>query len=139
MQTPRLTRLRELISTGKFSSQQELVAAMRQAGFQVTQASVSRDLRKLGVAKGAGHYQIPVESATTPPSLIAKMIIAVTPAGPNLVVVRTNPGCANAVADVLDDLDVPGKVGTVAGDDTIFVAAQDGRGMRRIIEAIAKL
>jgi transcriptional regulator of arginine metabolism len=107
--------------------QAELVELLRSEGFEATQSSVSRDLRELGVVKGADRYLLPaVEDALTPSHFEAVQ------AGPNLTVLRTASGTAQGVAIALDKARWPEVVGTIAGDDTIFIATASARTQRRL-------
>lgn len=105
-----------LIDEEVIDSQESIAERLSDLGYSVTQSSVSRDLRELSIAKVGGAYRA-LSLAT------AKVgIIELTPAGPHMVVARTLPGTANAVAIQIDRDMMPGIAGTVAGDDTIFIA-----------------
>jgi len=132
-------RRRELIlaivAGERIETQEELVAALEARGVTVSQASVSRDVSALHLVKVDGRYappptEVPVENPLE--ARIAAYLIGHEPAGDNLVVLKTPPGEAPGVALALDRLDLPGVVGTVAGDDTIFVAVRD-LSMRRAV------
>ncbi len=119
--------LLRLIRTTPVESQEQIVALMRREGVRVNQASVSRDIREMGLVKLAGRY-LPADRALTaeaggaPLAPELGLITGVEPIGANLVVVKTRIGAASSVAVVLDyEL---GKIvaGTIAGDDTVFVA-----------------
>ena len=112
-------------------SQEELVALLAAAGVTATQATVSRDLDELGAVRvrrdGATRYVLPDAgfAATKLDRLLGEWVDAIIPAG-NLLVLRTPPGSANLVANALDQAHVPDIAGTIAGDDTIFVALAEG-------------
>ncbi len=111
-----------LLESHNFFSQADIVEAMQNEGFAVTQPSISRDFKELGVVKLSGKY-IPAGSFTSAENTqAAVMILSVAPAGPHMLVVRTQIGAANVVAAAIDEMDLEGIVGTVAGDDTIFIA-----------------
>ena len=122
----------ELIRSGPLTSQDELVAKLRGQGFAVTQATVSRDLDQLGAVKirkdGAISYAMPDALQDSDwagrrlSSLIAEWARSIEPAG-NLVVIRTPPGLAHLIGVALDQAELPDVVGTICGDDTIFIAA----------------
>ena len=117
----------------RIGSQEELVARLDLAGMPATQATVSRDLDELGAVRirrgGAMHYRLPdqVEAGDGDrlERLLADWVTNIVSAG-NLVVLRTPPGLANLVANALDAAQLEEVAGTIAGDDTIFVALIDG-------------
>jgi transcriptional regulator of arginine metabolism len=118
----------------RVGSQEELVARLSLAGVAATQATVSRDLLEMGAVKlkrdGSIRYVMPdqVESghaAAKLDRLLAEWVDAIIPAG-NLLVLKTPPGSANLVANALDAAGLEEVAGTIAGDDTIFVALSDG-------------
>jgi transcriptional regulator of arginine metabolism len=119
-------------------NQEELVKALRKHGFEATQSSVSRDLRELGVAKAGDHYIVPAESASNdnPFAAVANFVVEVRTAGDSLTVVKTTIGTAQSVAVAIDDSSWPEIVGTISGDDTIFIATQDAREQRRLRERL---
>lgn len=128
--------LRGLIESHSVARQRELVTLLGEAGFPVTQATVSRDLDALGATKqpdenGAVGYVLPDDA--TPLSVrqravaatVADFVESVAASG-NLVVMRTPPGAAHLVAGALDSARIDGVIGTVAGDDTLVVIAAEG-------------
>lgn len=112
--------LSELLSDGAFTTQKGLVDELAARGFSVNQATVSRALRRLGVRKVAGVYRAPAHIGTGPVH-----DYAVT-AGGCLAVFQTNPAFASVVAQRIDRSGFEGILGTIAGDDTVFVAVTDG-------------
>jgi transcriptional regulator of arginine metabolism len=115
--------------------QAELVELLRREGLEATQSSVSRDLRELGVVKGADRYLLPaVEDALSPSHFedVRAFVKGWRDAGPNLTVLRTTAGAAQSVAIALDKARWPEVVGTIAGDDTIFIACASARAQRRL-------
>ncbi|MCO4771837.1 MAG: arginine repressor [Deltaproteobacteria bacterium] len=110
--------LQTLLRTGSYSTQGQLVAALREAGHEVTQGTVSRELTRRGVRKREGRYVLP--SAAGLPEGV-EIFSAAVARGP-LLVLRTGPAMAPLLGQAVDDADLPGVVGTVAGDDTVFVA-----------------
>jgi len=115
-------------------SQEEVVARLSLAGIAATQATVSRDLDELGAVKvrrkGSIRYIMPDavdpgHAAAKLDRLLAEWVDAIIPAG-NLLVLKTPPGSANLVANALDRAELADIAGTIAGDDTIFVALADG-------------
>jgi transcriptional regulator of arginine metabolism len=129
----RLATLTDLLRRGSLTRQDALVAALREAGHEVTQATVSRDLDQLGAVRirrgGETRYALPNQLGTVPPddmrlrSLFAEWVRAVEPAA-SLVVLRTPPGSAHLVGVALDAAAPPAVVGTISGDDTLFIACR---------------
>ncbi len=124
----------EWLRTHRVGSQEEVVARLALAGLTATQATVSRDLDELGAVKvrreGNIRYIIPdtaapIHAAARLDRLIAEWVEAIVPTG-NLLVVRTPPGSANLLASALDAAGLADIAGTIAGDDTIFVALAEG-------------
>jgi transcriptional regulator of arginine metabolism len=136
-------RILELISTRPVRTQEELVDILSAEGWEVTQSSVSRDIAALRLAKVDGAYRRPTRElprAANPDELrIAEGVLALDVAGEHLVVVRTAPGEANRVAVAIDRLAWPEVVGTIAGDDTIFIAVRDLRAQRGALGHIRQL
>ena len=126
----------ELISDRMVGRQDELATELRQRGFEVTQASVSRDLDELGIVKVNGRYaRADLDGAGANPLGVR----SVETAGDNLVVVRCASGLASAAAVRIDGEAIAGIVGTIAGDDTIFVAVTDRRDQRAVQKKIRSL
>jgi transcriptional regulator of arginine metabolism len=137
----RRDQVRRLIAAGGVHTQGELVAALAERGVEVTQATVSRDLAGLGVVRGfrGGRHTYLLPDDMTDGTgaaqarlrrLLADLPLAIAEAAP-LVVLRTSPGAANAIASSIDLSQWGDVVGTIAGDDTIFVACTDASAMRR--------
>ncbi|HET9337344.1 MAG TPA: hypothetical protein VFO12_13165 [Sphingomicrobium sp.] len=118
----------------RVGSQEELVARLSLAGIAATQATVSRDLLEIGAVKlkrdGTIRYVMPDQAGSNHAAakldrLLAEWVDAIIPAG-NMLVLKTPPGSANLVANALDAAGLEQVAGTLAGDDTIFVAISDG-------------
>lgn len=125
--TARRARIRELVAAYAITSQSELVALLADAGVEATQATVSRDLDDLGIAKvrgadGAVAYALPEPGGLA--QLLRQFALWVDASG-NLAVVRTPPGAASTVAYAIDSANLPGVLATVQGDDTILVVAAE--------------
>jgi transcriptional regulator of arginine metabolism len=132
-------RILELISTRPVRTQGELVEVLATEGWEVTQSSVSRDVSALRLVKVGGIYHRPaaVARVTDPDELrIAEGVLTVDAAGDALVVVHTPPGEANRVGVALDRLSWPEILGTIAGDDTIFLAVKDARAQQQVMRRI---
>lgn len=122
--------------------QSELVRLLKERGIRVTQSSVSRDLRQLGITKlDTGYQQLDLPDPETDREavLLAEFVRDVRAAGGNLTVVKTAEGAAQRVALYLDRSGWPEIVGTVSGDDTIFVATRGGGDQRRFIARLRAL
>lgn len=137
MRSERLRDLTRILRGGHAATQKEIVRALRAAGHQVTQATVSRDLQEIGAAKvrigRTLEYRLPDQVPRGPGGdlmtrnlrrTLADFGLELTSAG-SLVVITTAPGHAAAVARAIDLAGAEGVVGTIAGDDTIFVATPD--------------
>ena len=125
-----------IIRESTVHNQDELVKVLRKQGFDATQSSVSRDLRELGVAKAGDHYIVaPAEAAPAPDlfAAVANFVLELRTAGSCLTVVKTTTGTAQSVAVAIDKSRWPEVVGTISGDDTIFLATEDGRTQRKLI------
>jgi transcriptional regulator of arginine metabolism len=136
-QTLRRDAIVRILRRTAVTRQAELVSILHREGFEATQSSVSRDLRELGVVKGADRYLLPtVEDALTPSHFetVRAFIKGYRSAGPNLTVLRTAAGAAQSVAIALDKGRWPEVVGTIAGDDTIFIATESARTQRQLHE-----
>lgn len=130
----RVTLITQMLSGRRFSNQEELATALTRAGVEVTQATLSRDLRSLGVAKRAGAdgtswYELPGPATETLDRerqlLDLKVFVNETRLAQNLAVVKTPPGHASAVARAIDLTGFDGLMGTVAGDDTVLCILED--------------
>jgi len=135
-------RILELISTRAIHTQEELAEALATEGWEVTQSSVSRDIAALGLAKVGGAYRRPARVATAndpDEQRIADGVLTIDPAGDALLVLHTPPGEANRVAVAIDRLAWPDVLGTLAGDDTIFVAVTDRGAQRRTLKQLQRL
>ncbi|MEQ1831753.1 MAG: arginine repressor [Candidatus Eisenbacteria bacterium] len=132
--TNRLTVIAELLSGRRFSSQEELAGALGRSGIDVTQATLSRDLRSLGVAKrsgpdGSSWYELPTPATEAldrgRQMLDLKIFVNETRIAQNLAIVKTPPGHASAVARAIDLTGFDALMGTVAGDDTVLCILED--------------
>ena len=138
--------IRDLVGSRPIRTQQELAAALRERGFRTTQATMSRDVAELGLVKavrdGVQAYAIPrrlIEAETSGEdrlrALLRDLPVEVREAG-LLLIVRTLPGSAHAIAAALDRARWPEVAGSIAGDDTVFVACPSASALRRVSERI---
>jgi transcriptional regulator of arginine metabolism len=150
MKQLRQRAIRDLVEQRPIRTQQELAAALRERGFRATQATVSRDVAELGLGKGNREgrpaYVLPARLASPEGSgedrlrrLLADVPLELRLAG-QLLIIRTLPGSAHAVAAALDRTRWPEIAGSIAGDDTVFVATVDRAALLRVhdrLEALA--
>jgi len=147
----RLEALRLIISSQQLGSQEELLNALQKEGFKLTQATLSRDLKQLKVAKAAtmgGNYVyvLPNESmykrVQTPSSVREMMQIpgfmSIQFSG-NMAVIKTRPGYASSIAWNIDNSNIADILGTIAGADTIFIVIKDGAPKERVINALSEV
>ncbi len=149
MKQIRQQQIRDLLGQRVIRTQQELAAALRERGFRATQATVSRDVAELGLVKlsreGVQAYALPVrleEMEITGEERLRKLLrdlpIEVHEAGV-LLVVRTLPGSAHAIAAALDRARWPEVAGSIAGDDTLFIAFRDRGSLQRARKRLLRL
>lgn len=140
MKTQRHAAILKIVRRDRVGSQERLRELLRAEGFDVTQATLSRDIRELGLAKvaapdGASHYAAPPEgSAGVKPHLeqvIPTMLVSVDGVGP-LLVLKTPTGAAQALGIALDDVGWSEIIGTIAGDDAVLVITRSERARRAI-------
>ena len=144
----RLEALRMIISSQQLGSQEELLAALQREGFKLTQATLSRDLKQLKVAKAAtlrGNYVyvLPNDTmykrVTTPRTLHEMMqvpgFLSIHFSG-NMGVIKTRPGYASSIAYNIDNNHINEILGTIAGDDTIFIVIREGVGHDEVVNII---
>ena len=145
----RLETLRMIISSREMGNQEELLAALREEGFVVTQATLSRDLKQLKVAKAAtmsGEYVYVLPNVTmyrrvSTPAQIKEMMqvpgfLSIHFSG-NMGVIKTRPGYASSIAYNIDSSNIPYILGTIAGDDTIFIVIKEGSTERDVVTALS--
>src|SRR5437762_3642736 len=130
----RQQELLNLIRAKRIGTQEALRAHLERSGVPATQSSVSRDLEELGVIKHHGAYALPHTNGDATRGLLSLDV-----AGEVLVVARCLPGRAWSVAVEIDDADIPEIVGTLAGEDTIFIAAHDQKSQRAVMKKIWEL
>ena len=147
----RLEALRMIISSQELGSQDELLSALKKEGFQLTQATLSRDLKNLKVAKAASMrgnyvYVLPNDAmykrVSTPQSVREMMqvpgFLSINFSG-NMGVIKTRPGYASSIAYNIDNHQINEIIGTIAGDDTIFIVIKQGVSQEDIITALSEV
>ncbi|WP_141731771.1 arginine repressor [Oligoflexus tunisiensis] len=132
----RLSIIADVIRNNKVSNQHDLKEHLKGRGFDTTQSSISRDLKKLGVVKVEGFYKTP----SIAPGESSKVDrLDATTAGDNLIILKTGPGNANRAGVVIDRANIPGILGTIAGDDTIFVAVANRQQQAKVLRRVFAL
>ena len=144
----RMEALKMLISSMELGSQEEVLQALEKEGFKLTQATLSRDLKQLKVAKAAsmnGKYVYVLPNDTmykrvTRPRTALEMLqtsgfISISFSG-NMGVIKTRPGYASSIAYNIDNSDIPEILGTIAGDDTIFIVIREGASKKDVINGL---
>ena len=147
----RLEALRLIISSQQLGSQDELLTALQKEGFKLTQATLSRDLKQLKVAKAAsmsGNYVYVLPNETmykrvSTPNTIREMLkvpgfMSINFSG-NIGIIKTRPGYASSIAWNIDNSDISEILGTIAGDDTIFIVIKEGTKHQEIINALSEV
>ena len=149
MKRLRQQQIRDLISTRTIRTQHELAAALRERGYRATQATISRDVSEMGLIKqtrdGARGYAV-APRAQHPETtgeerlalILADLPVEIRPAG-LLLVVKAVPGSAHAIAAAVDRAGWPDVAGSIAGDDTVFIACGDRPGLERVRRRLARL
>jgi transcriptional regulator of arginine metabolism len=137
-------RILELVSETPIGNQEELKRRLLKSGIEVTQATLSRDIKELGLVKGATGYAVPGADLVPEepgPSLerLAREFVTEVREAQNLLVLKTSPGSAQPVAVSLDAQEWPEIVGTVAGDDTVLIVAPDVRACVRLADRINQM
>jgi len=120
-----------LIQAKPIGTQEDLRALLERSGVAATQSSVSRDLEELGIVKHHGHYTLPRANGAS-----ARGLLSLDQAGDSLVIARTLPGLASAVAVAIDSAALPEVVGTIAGEDTIFIAVRGAKAQRAVVKQV---
>lgn len=148
IKSDRLEALKMLISSKELGSQDEVLKALKEEGYNLTQATLSRDLKQLKVAKAASMngkyvYVLPNETMykrVTKPRTATEMLqttgfLSINFAG-NMAVIKTRPGYASSIAYNIDNSSIDEIIGTIAGDDTIFIVIREGYSKDPVIEGL---
>src|SRR6185503_14989122 len=125
----RQQQILNLIRAKPIGTQEDLRTLLERTGVPATQSSVSRDLEELGVVKHHGHYTLPRANGAP-----TRGLLSLDQAGDTLIVARTVPGLASGVAVEIDAAAIAEIVGTIAGEDTIFIAVRDAKSQRAAIK-----
>jgi transcriptional regulator of arginine metabolism len=147
MKARRQAIIRDVVQREPIRSQEQLRRRIKAEGFDVTQATLSRDIREIGLVKGGsdGAYKAPAQVVATPGSATSMLHRAVgeyltrVDRVQQLVLLRTGPGQAQPLAVALDGARLPDVVGTIAGEDTVLVIAPDTRRARALVKRLETL
>jgi len=138
-QIERQGAIMRILREGQVRRQEDLVRLLKREGHEVTQSSVSRDLRDLGVSKAAGRYLLPPDELTRANGdfgMLTQFVRGLKRAGPSITVLRTTIGAAQSVAVAIDKADWPEVAGTISGDDTIFIATVNVRAQDELVNRL---
>ena len=143
--TQRFATIRKIIRNELISSQEELIARLRECGVEITQSTLSRDLKYMNVAKvphkDKGYiYVLPntVQHDANVSSNISDNITSLTFSG-NLGILKTKSGYASAISVPIDNLDSPDILGTIAGDNTVLLILREDANRSQIIESLVRI
>ncbi|HDL50461.1 MAG TPA: arginine repressor [Firmicutes bacterium] len=141
----RLKLIEEFLKRKEIRNQEELVTLLKRRGFKVTQATVARDLKELGAVKvkkgGRCFYKIPDEDSE---KLLTKLKVSFNnfvkdiKHTDNLILIKTTPGSATGIARLIDEYDIKGVLGTIAGDDTILAVSEKSK-VNKVLKVLKKL
>ena len=147
MRYSRQKKILELITDNEVETQDQLVSLLRSEGFEVTQATVSRDIKELQLIKsltGSGRYKYTVNTEKDTPvsdrfiKIFRETVISFIPAQ-NLIVIKTLSGCASATGEAIDCISVPHIVGSVAGDNTLLLVVDHEDNVEEVISRFNKM
>jgi transcriptional regulator of arginine metabolism len=130
----RQKKILSLIRAKRIGTQEELKELLERTGVEATQSSVSRDLLELGIVKHHGAYTLP--QATNGAGVSSRGLLSLDVAGDALVVAKCEPGLASAVAVEIDRAALAEVVGTLAGEDTVFIAVTDRKMQRAVVRKV---
>jgi transcriptional regulator of arginine metabolism len=135
-QQVRRTAIVRILRAGLVRKQQDLVRLLKKEGHEVTQSSVSRDLRDMGALKASGRYALPSDEVTRANGdfgTLAQFVRGMRRAGPSITILKTTTGAAQSVAVAIDKAEWPEVAGTISGDDTIFIATANARAQDELV------
>ncbi len=147
MKIQRQMKIRELITHHEINTQDEIVASLRDAGFNVTQATVSRDIKELQLIKSPiedGHYRyiLPADHKFNPLHKLKRSLndnFLHIDAADNLIVMKCLPGTANAIGSLVDSMEWSELLGTICGDDTILMICRSKLSAEKIVSQIVEM
>lgn len=144
MKGKRHIKIREIVMNNDIETQDELVDSLRNAGFHVTQATVSRDMKELHLIKvpmdnGRYKYSLPIDQRFNPAQKLKRSLLdnfVSIDSAENLVVMKCLPGTANAIAVLMDSIEWPEIMGTVCGDDTILIICRTKELSQSVVDQV---
>jgi transcriptional regulator of arginine metabolism len=147
MKGQRHIKIREIITGREIETQDELVDALRAAGYTVTQATVSRDIKELQLVKvpladGRYKYSLPSDQKYNPALKLKRALIDYFGSidyADNLVVMKSLPGTANTIGELIDNLDWPDVMGTICGDNTVLLICRSSEASGRVVDEILSM
>jgi transcriptional regulator of arginine metabolism len=147
MKGQRHIKIREIITGREIETQDELVDALCSAGFIVTQATVSRDIKELQLVKvplsdGRYKYSLPSDQKYNPALKLKRALIDYFGSidhADNLVVMKSLPGTANTIGELIDNLDWPDVMGTICGDNTVLLICRSKEAGARVVDEILSM
>ncbi len=148
MKTQRQAKIMEIITAQNIETQEQLLEALQQSGFQSTQATISRDIKELRIVKELtpmGSYRYTASAAEKPGTFSSRLntifreCVTHYDCAQNMVVIKTMPGLANAAGVAIDAMNMSVILGTLAGDDTVFIVMRDAAAAAAFCAEIKKL
>ncbi|MCI3920196.1 transcriptional regulator ArgR [Paenibacillus sp. TRM 82003] len=147
MKGQRHIKIREIITGKEIETQDDLVDALRAAGYTVTQATVSRDIKELQLVKvplsdGRYKYSLPSDQKYNPALKLKRALIDYFGSidySDNLVVMKSLPGTANTIGELIDNLDWPDVMGTICGDNTVLIICRSTEASGRVVDDILSM
>ncbi len=137
-------KIREIIANNEIETQDELVDCLREAGYNVTQATVSRDIKELHLVKvpttdGRYKYSLPADQKFNPLQKLKRVLVdsfVGIDSADNLIVMKTMPGNANAIGALIDNLQWQDVIGTICGDDTILIICRSKDNSKEVVQRL---
>jgi len=147
MKGKRHIKIREIITEREIETQDDLVDALRAAGYTVTQATVSRDIKemqlvKVPLADGRYKYSLPSDQRYNPALKLKRALIDYFGSidhTDNLVVLKSLPGTASTIAELIDNLNWPDVMGTISGDNTTLIICRSADGGKKVVDEILSM
>ncbi|MCL5779960.1 arginine repressor ArgR [Desulforamulus profundi] len=149
MKTQRQAKILELVRDRTIETQEELAAALRAEGFEVTQATVSRDIKELSLIKIPGEHNTSYYASPDEPMMrrgnedrlrrLVRLSLSDINSSENLIIIKTPPGEAQGMASAIDHAHWPEIIGTVAGDDTILIIIKPKEATPQVVQRFLEL